>query len=79
MTMAGHVITITGFTKDPYMIMKKALISIALLAFSSVSYSGITVYYDPANNLQAEADYLAALAAYATITESFEDDAVWGP
>jgi hypothetical protein len=59
------------------MTMKKALISLALLAFSSVSYSGITVYYDPANNLQAEADYLAALAAYATITESFEDDAVW--
>lgn len=57
--------------------MKSAFISIALLAFSSVSHSAITVFYNPANNAQAEADYLAALAAYATITESFEDDAVW--
>jgi hypothetical protein len=58
--------------------MRKILFSIVLLAFSSVANSTLVVYYDPLDNLQAKADYLADLAAYATITESFEDDAVWG-
>ena len=61
----------------------KASISIGLLAFSGIANSAIDVYYDPLDNAQAQADYLAALAANATITktipEGFEDEAVWGP
>jgi hypothetical protein len=57
--------------------MMKTFISIALLAFSSISHSAITVYYDPAYNLHAEVDYLAALAAYTITTESFENDDEW--
>jgi hypothetical protein len=64
----------------------KSLISTVLIAFCSVANSAIVVYYDPLDNAQAEADYLAALddlAANATITkiitEGFEDDVAWGP
>ena len=51
--------------------MKKILISIALLMASSVA-SSATIYLN-------EADYLNDLAAlgYGTISEGFEDGAVW--
>jgi hypothetical protein len=62
--------------------IEKLLISTVLLAFSGIANSEVFVYYGP-DNAKAQADYLAALAANATITktitEGFEDDVAWGP
>jgi len=49
--------------------MKKIFISLALLTVSSVAHSA-TIYLD-------EETYLAALAGYDTVYESFEDNIVW--